>query len=61
MSESLYQQCAGARTMDELRAAGGVHGLRPVYATWDGDGRLLEVQFTSSYSGELSTKYSFER
>jgi len=57
----LYHLCAGATSMDQLRGYGGDQGLRPVYATWDGDGRLLEVQFASSYSGNLAAKYTYER
>ncbi len=58
---SLYDRCAQATSFDELKEFAGNDGLSPAVAQWDADGRLLEVQFISTYSGKPAVHYRYDR
>ena len=58
---SLYDRCAQATSFDEHKEFAGNDGLSPAVAQWDADGRLLEVQFISTYSGKPAVHYRYDR
>lgn len=58
---SLYDRCAEATSFDELKEFAGNDGLSPAVAQWDAGGRLLEVQFISTYSGKPAVHYRYDR
>ncbi len=58
---SLYDRCAQATSFDELKEFAGNEGLSPAVAQWDADGRLLEVQYISIYSGKPAVHYRYDR